>query len=303
MTQYTQSIVKLFQAMRYSHDLYTVFGDWCECAAISFSNAVDLRHREKRERRYMEIIKRYDWGALGLFPQIMGELIQAFEAGPTDILGQVFHALELHNTARGQFFTPYPICQMMAQTIAQKLKGGVMCAQEPACGSGAMIIALAQAVREAGFNYQQCLHVTAVDVDRRVVHMAYIQFALMHIPALVIEGILRMEFREEWATCAHVLGGWAGKLRKMEAASEAAARFAIRDAGTGDTPKAHIHYGCDLHSRYARPVQFVFMSRTVWSPRSHGQPSAEALPRDPLTLPFGQPNVQASHFHPTSHPG
>jgi len=80
--------------------------------------------------------------------------------------------------------------------------------------------------------------VTAVDVDRRVVHMAYIQFALMHIPALVIKGdILRMEFREEWATCAHVLGGWAGKLRKMDDAPEAAARFAIRDAGTGDTPK------------------------------------------------------------------
>ncbi|PVE50187.1 SAM-dependent DNA methyltransferase [Agrobacterium cavarae] len=145
MTQYTQSIVKLFQAMRYSHDLYTVFGDWCDCAAISFSNAVDLRHREKRESRYIEIITRYDCEALDLFPQIMGELIQAFEASPTDILGPVFHALELHNTARGQFFTPCPIYQMMGQTITQKLKGrGFMCAQEPACGSGTMIIALAE---------------------------------------------------------------------------------------------------------------------------------------------------------------
>ncbi|MGL4094361.1 N-6 DNA methylase [Agrobacterium cavarae] len=225
MADQIKPIVKLLEAARYQYDLYTVFGDWCECAALSLSNAVDLRHREKREARYMEIVKRYDRKTLDSFPVIMSELVQAFETGPGDILGQVFHALELHNTARGQFFTPYPICQMMAkmtvdpETVKRAVEErGFICAQEPAVGAGAMMIALAEAIRDQGFNYQQCLHVTAVDVDRRAVHMAYIQFTLMHIPAVVIEGdSLRMEFREEWATCAHIIGGWDRKLKSLQA--------------------------------------------------------------------------------------
>ena len=37
-----------------------------------------------------------------------------------------------------------------------------------------MVIALAQELREQGINYQQCLHVTAIDIDLLAVHMAYV---------------------------------------------------------------------------------------------------------------------------------
>lgn len=221
MSTHLKSIVKLFQSFRYKHDLYTVFGDWCECAAITFSNAVDIRHREKREARYMEIVKRYDSETLKSFPLILGELTLAFEASPADLLGQVFHELELHNKARGQFFTPFTICKMMAQMtishdeITNKIEArGFVRAHEPAVGSGAMIIALTEVIKEAGVNYQQCLHVTAVDVDRRAIQMAYIQFTLLHLPAVLIEGnTLSMQFRDEWTTCAHIIDGWSRKLR------------------------------------------------------------------------------------------
>lgn len=217
------SIVKLFETCRYKHDLYTVFGDWCECSAISMSNAVDLASFEKREARYVEIARKYGSETMATFSKIFGEVVMALEEKPQDILGMTFHALELHNKARGQFFTPYPICQLMARIIAggaedmqQAIaKRGFMLAQEPAVGSGAMIIALAEAILEAGFNYQQLLHVTAVDIDPRAVHMAYIQFSLLHIPATVIVGdSLAMRFREEWHTMAHVMGGWSAKLRR-----------------------------------------------------------------------------------------
>jgi hypothetical protein len=216
------SIVKLFETCRYKHDLYTVFGDWCECSAISMSNAVDLANLEKREARYVEIARKYGSDTMATFSKIFGEVVMALEEKPQDILGMTFHALELHNKARGQFFTPYPICQLMARIIAggaedmqQAIaKRGFMLAQEPAVGSGAMIVALAEAILEAGFNYQQLLHVTAVDIDPRAVHMAYIQFSLLHIPATVIAGdSLAMRFREEWHTMAHVMGGWSAKLR------------------------------------------------------------------------------------------
>lgn len=220
-----KSIVKLFESCRYKHDLYTVFSDWCECAAISMSNAVDLAHFEKREARYLEIARKYDARTMGDFPKIMGEVVMALEDKPHDILGATFHALELHNKARGQFFTPYPLCQLMARMVAGSAEDmrnaiaerGFMIAQEPAVGSGAMIIALAEAILEAGFNYQRLLHVTAVDIDARAVHMAYIQFSLLHIPATVIVGdSLAMRFREEWHTMAHVIGGWSARLGKAE---------------------------------------------------------------------------------------
>ncbi|EJE6497691.1 SAM-dependent DNA methyltransferase, partial [Salmonella enterica] len=81
-----------------------------------------------------------------------------------------------------------------------------------------MVIALAQEMQDAGINYQQHLHVTAIDVDPRAVHMAYVQFSLMHIPAVVIVGnSLTLEEREHWYTPAHVLGGWNMKLARRGA--------------------------------------------------------------------------------------
>lgn len=222
------NIIKLFERCRYKHDLYTVFSDWCECSAISLRNAFDLQGRADREARNLEILRKHDGETAKLFPEIFAEVILAFEDQPRDILGQVFHGLKLHNTSRGQFFTPYPVCKLMASMLVgspDDMKSiirtkGYMRAQEPACGSGAMIIALAEAIKDAGFNYQQCLHVTAVDIDRRAVHMAYIQFTLMHLPVVVIEGdCLAMKFREEWPTLAHWMGGWGRKLRKKEASS------------------------------------------------------------------------------------
>ena len=83
--------------------------------------------------------------------------------------------------------------------------------QEPAVGGGAMIIALAREMREQGFNYQKQLRVTAIDIDLRAVHMAYLQFSLFHIPAVVIHGdTIRLETYSEWHTPAFIWNGSAG---------------------------------------------------------------------------------------------
>ena len=50
--------------------------------------------------------------------------------------------------------------------------------------------------------------------------MAYIQFALLHIPAHVIVGdSLSQETREHWFTPAHILGGWNARLASQRQAS------------------------------------------------------------------------------------
>lgn len=227
MSAHRQNIVKLFRSMGYRHDAYRLFADFCELAALSLANAVDLSQREAREARYLEIVKGYTREEMELFPRVLAEVTLGLEEGATDLLGAVFHDLELHNKYQGQFFTPFEVCKMMASmTIGSEAQlrslveqRGYVTACEPACGAGAMVIALAEAMRELGINYQRHLHVTAVDVDRKAAHMAYIQFSLLHIPAVVVVGnSLTLEEREHWYTPAHILGGWTGKLQRARAA-------------------------------------------------------------------------------------
>ncbi|RIV83719.1 MULTISPECIES: N-6 DNA methylase [Sphingomonadales] len=217
--RHIKAICKLFDACQYRHDRYTLFSDFIEAAAISLSNSVDLTQSQARETRYMEIIGRYDRDVIDTFPRIFAEVTFAMEAETCDVLGRVFGELGLANAARGQFFTPYSICRMMATMTADSCpedriaKEGFLTLCEPACGAGAMVIATCETLRDAGINYQRHLHVTAIDIDPRAVHMAYIQFTLLHVPAIVIIGdSLAGTTRELWYTPAHILGGWNAKL-------------------------------------------------------------------------------------------
>jgi type I restriction-modification system DNA methylase subunit len=127
---------------------------------------------------------------------MLGVLVMDLETGPTDVLGSVYHELELHNKWAGQYFTPFTICEFMAKmTLAdsgdlkEKIEArGFVRAAEPSCGSGAMMIALALGMKAEGINYQQDLHVTATDVDLKCVHMCFIQSSLLGIPAVIIHG-------------------------------------------------------------------------------------------------------------------
>lgn len=214
-------MVKLLQANCGRHQLHTVFSDFVEMAALALANAVDMRQRPGREKRYLEIVGRYTGDQTANFSKALASLTMALEcAGFADVLGTAFMELELGSKWAGQFFTPYSVCQLMAGVnmvgLAEKIKaqGFVTCC-DPAVGAGALPIAFAEAMYLAGHNYQHCLHVTAQDVDARAAHMAFIQLSLLHVPATVIVGnSLSGERREVWYTPAHVMGGWSRRLNK-----------------------------------------------------------------------------------------
>jgi hypothetical protein len=222
VVDHQKELTKLISSLAYRHSAWQVFADFAEMAAISLSNAVDPAQREGREARYLELVKRYSNEEIGKFPQMLAQLTQALEADPSDILGRTFHDLELHNKWAGQFFTPFTVCQMMAKMTLSKedaeaiiAKRGFVRASEPAVGSGAMVITLARAFNDAGINYQQHLHVTAVDVDLKCVHMAYAQLSLLHVPAIIVHGnSLSLEEHSRWYTPAHIMGGWGCKLKR-----------------------------------------------------------------------------------------
>lgn len=137
--------------------------------------------------------------------------------------------MDMGNAATGQFFTPYEVSRLMAGIVmadqaelqAQQQQRGYITLQEPACGAGGMVIAAIHALADSGFNYQQAMHVTAIDVDRRCAHMTYVQLTLLHVPAIVIQGnALSLEVLETWYTPAHIFGGWSRRLREPQVVSD-----------------------------------------------------------------------------------
>lgn len=240
LSPHTTSLIKLLQATSHRHHLYDVFRDFVQLAACALANACDPVGRDAREAQYMRTVGKYNADEVARFPQMFSELVEAMADQPGDVLGQVFGELEQGNAARGQFFTPLSICRLMAalsmnpehvrQLIAER---GYFTVQEPACGAGAMVIALALHLRELGINYQQHMHVTCIDVDARAVHMAYVQFALLGIPAVIVLGnTLTLEQLEVWHTPAHIMGLWDNKLRRGYALGSA------MDTATAPAPAA-----------------------------------------------------------------
>ena len=116
ITELKKSIVNL----GYKHSIWQVFEDFVTLSACSVSNSVDFLHREEREKIYLDTIKKYTKKEAEEFPKMFALLVEALEQelsvrGPSDVLGRLYHDLELHNKWRGQFFTPQSIADMMAE--------------------------------------------------------------------------------------------------------------------------------------------------------------------------------------------
>lgn len=222
LDQHQRECAKLLRENAYRHRLHQVFSDFCEMSALAISNAVDKAKYDNREARYMEIVGRYERDEVNRFARMLGCLTESMEGGLKDCFGALFMSLELGDQYKGQFFTPYEVSYLMAKltvgliTMADiEAAGGFLTFQEPAVGAGAMVIATAQSLQEAGINYQRHMHVTAIDIDKTAVHMAYIQLALLHVPAIVIHGnTLSLKEWDHWVTPAHVMGGWDWRLRR-----------------------------------------------------------------------------------------
>lgn len=217
-----REFTKAIRQLSHRHHTWRVFADLCELAALAIANSVTIGpQRDEREQRYLDVVGRYKKQEAQQMAQLLGIVTLALEADPHDFLGQAFMQLELGNHWKGQFFTPSELCRAMvrltldSEVLARIEQRGFVTLSEPACGAGAMLIAFAEELDRRKINYQQAMHVTAVDVDSTAAHMAYIQLSLLHIPAAVVVGnALSGDVRETFYTPAHVLGFWDNKLRR-----------------------------------------------------------------------------------------
>ena len=223
---YCAGIIKGLKTLNSRHSLWSVFEDWLKVCAISISNAVDWNHREEREQQYLETINKYTPDEQKILVETFSELVVALErehtkGGPMDLLGKVFHALELHNKYHGQFFTPFHICEFMghialgdggeagnAVSGALSEKGYVSVC-EPCVGSGGMVLGFAKAMYLEKLNYCEQMVAYCCDIDIKCVYMAYLQLSLYGIPAVIIHGnSLTLEEWSQWYTPMYMVNGW-----------------------------------------------------------------------------------------------
>ena len=240
---------------------HEVFADFLELSCLAISNAVDKPQFAAREARYLEIAKKYPREDFERFPPMLGCLTLAMEQCHAtgeleDVLGAIYMQLDLGNDGAGQFFTPYHVSQLMARLLvgdgAEARAKGFLDIMEPTCGAGGMVIAMADALRQAGLNHQQAMHATCIDIDPRCAHMTYLQLSLLHIPAVVVHGnSLSLEVWSRWHTPAHVLGGWRHRLERRHACEEASGLI----AGASNAPAAdELLPGSDDHRREPSPA-------------------------------------------------
>ena len=218
--KYLKQFNKLLIDVDYSKSTVQKFSDFLTLTTYSMANA--FYRSDKIEEKYLNVAKNYNKAQHDKFSEMFITVIDALEE-MHDFLGQVFSTNDMGSSYKGQFFTPYHVSKMMAEISATDLEDKiknkkVLTLSEPCSGSGGMVIAFAQTMREKGYNYQNKLFVEAIDIDDMCFKMTYIQLALLGIPARVIKGnTLSMDFQEVLYTPMFFINGWDGRLDEFTA--------------------------------------------------------------------------------------
>lgn len=189
---YAKSFIKTFGELCVSRSSWSVWADFIAATACAIANSIDREGEthDKREKEYADCIERL--GGVDKSSKLFAYIVEALEENPEqDFLGELFMGLNLGSHWKGQFFTPYCVCRTMAAINANfaeeevKEKGWIS-VNDPACGAGATLIAMANALKDKEINYQNHVLFVAQDIDRVAGLMCYIQLSLLGCPGYVV---------------------------------------------------------------------------------------------------------------------
>lgn len=192
--------------------------DVFRCGAYAISNRFDKSKYKEREEDYKRIISKYNSKDQELIAEIFANiyllLSNQINIGFADYLGQIYMSSSTSNNKTGQFFTPYNVSKLCSElTITDNSvkkaidNDEILTMHEPTCGSGGMILALADTLyNKYHFNTARNLFVECGDIDIRCVHMAYLQLSLVGIPAIIYHrNGLTLETWDKFETPAYIM--------------------------------------------------------------------------------------------------
>ncbi len=172
-----------------------VFSDFLHMAVCCLSGG-------QLEDQYMQVVKRHSEGSPGkrscdTIAQLFGAIVSSCEDtqdGIRDILGDLFEGGVSYGE-NGLFLSPQPLCQTTASLSLMDVEddSSPKSVCDPCCGSGRMLLAVAERHRHWEFVGQ--------DVDIRCVRITALNLALRNLYGYVIHGdSLRMESKLVYRT-------------------------------------------------------------------------------------------------------
>lgn len=215
-----EDIIKNLDKGTYKVSRHEFLSDLFECGAIAISNKFDYKNALRREETYLTVIRKYDKDMQNLltetFAMIFSLLISQINSsiGFDDYLGKIYMQSETSNNKAGQFFTPYSVSLLCADMGLKKDRiekyieeDEILMLNEPACGSAGMVLATADILyNKYHLNTARNFFAVCSDIDKRCVHMTYLQLALAGIPAIIYhQNALTLETWDEWKTPAYLL--------------------------------------------------------------------------------------------------
>ena len=177
---------------------WDIWKDFVIMSACAISNTVDKSHYDEREKRYLELINKYEKSKQHLFPELFADMVMALDRNPEqDFLGEMFMDLRLDYDELKQVFTPYPVCQLMAEIgigdiVSQVEEEGYVTISDPCCGAGANLIAAINTVRhkleKVDLNYQNHILIVGQDIEEVVALMCYLQISMLGVAGYIKVG-------------------------------------------------------------------------------------------------------------------
>ncbi len=148
MTPHFNEISKLMERLARRYELSNIFNDLLTLSICSFHRKnLQSRLKEKdaaNEDIYLQAIGKYAKEDINVFSQIIDDLVLNAEENPySDILGEYFMQHITHGQ-NGQFFTPEPVCEMMAAMKGEAGSIHGIKVHDPACGSGRLMLQFAK---------------------------------------------------------------------------------------------------------------------------------------------------------------
>ena len=192
---FTDQFLKKFEKLAYTRRNQTVWVDFVTVTACSISNATDSENYDVREKLYVDTIKNYTHDEIIIFAKLLAITVMALEDDPEqDFLGTIFEQrLNLGNARNGQYFTPYYIGKFMAKLQGTDerpvvYRDGYVSVHDCYCGSGTLLIAYANKLKEQGISCSDEALFIAQDIDYVMAMMCYIQLSLLGCSGFVAVG-------------------------------------------------------------------------------------------------------------------
>lgn len=211
---------EIFDELSQKYARFSVWEAFIVMFACSLANRVSHPYFNDREELYKKYKDKFSQQEVNKISHLAAITILALsEKSNQDFLGELYMELGLGNKKSGQFFTPYNVCQLMAEitmsegdVLKSEIKEkGYITINDPCCGGGALLIAGANTAKErlknSKYDVNKSVVLFAQDIDFLCALMCYVQLSVLGMPAVVKVGdslsspVLEGEFSENyWMT-------------------------------------------------------------------------------------------------------